>query len=142
MTRRHIAFTLLLSILSLTFASSSPGQSPGSAASTRAAVNARSFVVERGAGNKVKVRLLDGTRAEGTVIRIGDSTFELASSRRKQISTLAYENVAEIKNAGWSNVAKIALGIGIGVAAVVTVVAVAVATVDLDPFPDGFRKNK
>ena len=135
---RTLALSVLLCILTLAFADLGFAQAPVG----RAAPNARSFVAGRGAGNKVKVKLLDGTKAEGTIVRIGASSFELVSSKGKQLSMIEYDTVAEVKKAGWSNVAKIGLGIGIGVAAVVAVIAVAVATVEIDPFPDGFRKKK
>ena len=141
MFRTH-AMSVLLCILTLAFADPGLAQAPGNADSVRAAANARSFVADRGAGNKVKVKLLDGTKAEGTIVRIGKSSFELVSSNGKQLPMIEYDTVAEIKKAGWSNVAKIGLGIGIGVAAVVVIIAVAVATVEIDPFPDGFRKDR
>jgi len=139
---RTLAVTVLLCVLTLVLTDPGLAQAPVSAASGPAAANARSFVADRGAGNKVKVKLLDGTKAEGTIVRIGTNSFELVSSKGKQLSMIEYDTVAEIKKAGWSNIAKIGLGIGIGVAAVVAVIAVAVATVEIDPFPDGFRKKK
>lgn len=134
---RALALAVLQCILIVAFTGPGFAQAPGIAAA-----NARVFVADRGAGNKVKVKLLDGSKAEGTIVRIGTNSFELVSDKGGRVSMIEYDTVAEIKKAGWSNVAKIGLGIGIGVAAVVAVIAVAVATVEIDPFPGGFRKNR
>src|SRR5687768_7567979 len=87
MFRTH-AMSVLLCILTLAFADPGLAQAPGNADSVRAAANARWFVADRGAGNKVKVKLLDGTKAEGTIVRIGKSSFELVSSNGKQLSMI------------------------------------------------------
>lgn len=134
--RQTLTLTTLLLIITLAFTPMVAAQAPGNSTAARPAANAKSFVAERGVGRKVKVKLLDGTKTAGMITRIGDNSFELATEKGRQPLVVEYNNVAEVKKAGWSTGAKIALGIGIGVAAAVTVLVVAVANADLgDAFP-------
>lgn len=130
--QRSVTSTVLLFVLSLAFTRSSPAQATGAADTARRAAYSRSFVENRGAGNKVKVKLLDGTKVTGRIVRVGDNSFELITGKGRPLSTISFDDVAEIEKAGWSGFAKLALGIGIGAAAAVAVLAITVANTDID----------
>ncbi len=94
-------------------------------------------VLKRGTGEKSKVvvKMKDGTKRKGFISQTGENTFDLTDSKNKQISSLAYGDVAEVKGTGLSTAAKVAIGIGIGVAITAVVVGVVVrgALDDLGP---------
>ena len=89
-----------------------------------------------GAGAKVTVILKDGTRVKGSISQILDDSFDVTLEKQTQSSIISYRDVENVKRRGWSNTAKISLGVGIGIIAVVAVVAALVASADLgDAFP-------
>lgn len=90
-------------------------------------------VNKRGTGEKarVNVKMLNGTKMKGFISQAGDDSFTLTDSKTKQTSTLAYNDVAQVKKQGLSTGAKILIGVGVGVA--VTAVVIAVAARNLDP---------
>lgn len=92
-------------------------------------------VGRRGTGEKAKVvvKMKDGTTRKGSISQAGGESFDMADSKTKQPTTIAYRDVTQVKKQGWSSGAKIALGVVIGVAAAAAVLAIAVKNAD---FPD------
>ena len=84
-------------------------------------------VTKRGTGEKarVNVKMLDGTKVKGFINQAGDDSFTLTDSKTKQTKTLAYSDVAQVKEAGLSKGAKILIGVGVGAAISLVVLAVA-----------------
>ncbi len=93
-------------------------------------------VRKRGTGpeSKVVVTLKDGRKVQGYISQILDDSFDLTDPKTKQPNTIPYRDVAKVKRQGWSNGAKVALGIGIGAAVVTAVVLGAVAKKGLSGF--------
>jgi hypothetical protein len=79
-----------------------------------------------GQGAKVVVTTKNGLKVEGRIGRLLDHSFDITGSKSGGVTTIAYDQVDEIKKAGWSKGAKIALGVGIG-AAIVTSIVVGVS---------------
>ena len=94
-------------------------------------------VSRRGTGEKSKVvvSMKNGTRMKGYISQTDDDSFDLTNSKTKQITTVSYGDVAQVKKPGLSTGAKIAIGVGI--AAAVTVVVLVIAVRNTDLFPDG-----
>ncbi|MEP6924361.1 MAG: hypothetical protein ABI954_07835 [Pyrinomonadaceae bacterium] len=80
-------------------------------------------VLRRGTGgnHRIKVKMLDGTKIEGYISQAGENSFSLTDSKTKQITSVAYRDVAQVKGSGLSKGAKIGIGVAIagGIAAVV-----------------------
>ena len=87
----------------------------------------KTYVSKRGTGEKSKVivKMKDGRKLKGFISQNGEDSFELTNSKTKQIISVAYRDVTQVRKQGLSTGAKIAIGVGI--AAVVTVVVLAVA---------------
>lgn len=85
-------------------------------------------VLKRGTGEKSKVvvKMKDGTKLKGYISQTGEDSFNLTDSKTRQTNAVAYRDVADVKKQGWSQGAKIALGVGIAVAVTAVVFAVAV----------------
>jgi small nuclear ribonucleoprotein (snRNP)-like protein len=80
-------------------------------------------VVKRGTGEnkRVQVKMLDGTKLKGYISQADEDSFTLVDSKTKQSTTIAYGNVAKVKNR-LTKGDKIALGIIGGAAATVVIV--------------------
>ncbi len=87
-------------------------------------------VTRRGTGEKarVNVKMLNGTKMKGFISQAGDDSFTLTDSKTKQTSTLAYSDVAQVKDSGLSTGAKILIGVGVGVAITAVVLVVGLRT--------------
>jgi hypothetical protein len=83
----------------------------------------KTAVQKRGTGEKkrVEVKMLDGTKLKGYISEAGEDSFTLVDSKTKQSTTIAYGDVAKVKNR-LSKGDKIAIGVVIGAAAAVAVV--------------------
>ncbi|HEX8190818.1 MAG TPA: hypothetical protein VF586_20835 [Pyrinomonadaceae bacterium] len=68
----------------------------------RSAETARAAVQKLGAGSKrrVEVKLQDGTRLKGSVSSAGEETFTITDSKTGAPRTLAYADVAKVKEPG------------------------------------------
>ena len=104
----------------------------GTSNSAAAVERIKSNVTKRGTGEKarVNVKMLNGTKMKGFISQIGDESFTITDSKTKQTSTLAYNDVAQVKGTGLSTTSKILIGVGVGVG--VTAVALAIAARNLD----------
>ena len=89
-------------------------------------------VTKRGTGEKarVNVKMLNGTKMKGFISQAGEDSFTLTDSKTKQISTVAYSDVAQVKGTGLSTTSKILIGVGVGVAVTAVVIAVAFRNLD------------
>jgi len=83
-------------------------------------------VLKRGTGekNRVKVKMLNGTKLKGYINQVDEDSFSLTNSERGQITSIAYRDVAKVEKSGLSKGTKIGLTVGIvgGIAAVVLAV--------------------
>ena len=87
-----------------------------------------------GTGEKAKVvvKMNDGTKHKGFILRTGDDSFDLADSKTKKSTSIAYRDVSQIKKPGLSKTAWALIGAGVAAAVVVAVIAVAAK----NSFPD------
>ncbi len=87
------------------------------------AVKIKANVLKRGTGEnqRIKVKMLNGTKMNGYISQAGEDSFNLTDSKTKQTTSIAYRDVAQVKGSGLSKGAKIGIGVGIaaGIAAVV-----------------------
>ena len=75
-------------------------------------------VAKRGVGKKVTVKLRNGTKLKGHITKIGADNFDLTDSKSGQVTTLAYTDVAQVKDqGGLSMIAKVGIVLGIVVGA-------------------------
>jgi len=90
----------------------------------------KATVIKRGTGEKkrVTVKMLDGMKLKGYISQSGEDTFTLTDSKTKQSNSIAYRDVAEVKNR-LTKGDKIALGIVIGAAATAAVVVISIFTI-------------
>ena len=65
------------------------------------------------------MEILNGTELKGYISQTGDESFELTDSKTKQVTSIAYRDVAQVKGSGLSKGAKIGIGIAIGAAAAI-----------------------
>lgn len=94
----------------------------------------KAMVEKLEAGAFVTVRLKDGRRQMGTVIRAGDDTFTFKAHTRIPVAAteIAYRDVSTIERTGrpWSPGKKVAVSVGIGSAAFVILAAMVAASLD------------
>ena len=90
----------------------------------------RNRVLKLGPGAKVTVFLKDGTKVRGSISQILDDSFDVTLMKQTQSSIISYRDVETVKRRGWTNSAKIALGVAIGAGIIVGVVAAMVASAD------------
>jgi len=85
-------------------------------------------VHRRGTGEKSKVvvKMRDGTRLKGFISQAGEDSFDLTNSKTKQITAIAYRDVAQVKKQGLSKGAKIAIGVGIAAAVTISLIGVSI----------------
>jgi hypothetical protein len=76
-------------------------------------------IAKRGVGEKAKVRikLQNKTELKGYISQVGEDSFALTDSKTGQKTTVAYLDIQDVKGAGLSKGAKIAIWVGIGVVA-------------------------
>src|SRR5687768_7031524 len=80
-----------------------------------------------GAGAKVTVTLKDGTKVRGSISQILEDSFDVTLEKQTQSSVISYRDVENVNRRGWSNTAKIGLGVGVGIGVVVAVLAAILA---------------
>ena len=88
----------------------------------------RSQVEKLGTGAKVTVKMKDGSKLRGSISQILDDSFDVTLAKAPQSSIISYRDVESVKRRGWTNSAKVALGVGIGVGAVVVVIGILVSS--------------
>jgi sRNA-binding regulator protein Hfq len=94
-------------------------------------------VNDLGAGAKVTVFMKDGTKVRGSISQILDDSFDVTIKDQTQSSILSYRDVQTVKRRGWTNSAKLGLGVAIGAAAVVAAIVILVSSKGLDgAFPN------
>ena len=76
----------------------------------------------RGEKAKVVVNLKDGKRLKGYITQTIEDSFDIANSKTKEITTIPYRDVAQVKKQGLSKGAKIAVGVGLAAAITVLVI--------------------
>lgn len=89
----------------------------GTAEKTRAAVQK----IGTGAKRRVEVKLQDGTRLKGSVSAAGEDDFTITDSKTGAPRTVAYADVARVKEAGGGLSARSWIIIGVAAAAAVIV---------------------
>jgi hypothetical protein len=84
----------------------------------------------------VSVRLKDGSRVKGTVLRVGDETFAFKPRTRIPVAAreLRFEDVASIERTqlSMSPGKKVLLGVGLGVGVYTVLTAILVASIGWD----------
>ena len=92
----------------------------------------KSDVAKRGVGEKakIKVKLQDKTEVKGYVYQTGDDSFVVADAKSGAKTTVAYNNVQQVKGKGLSTGWKIAIGVGIAVAVIGILIAAAANSLD------------
>ena len=100
MLRRVLAITISGILWSSVFAFQ-PARAQAQEA-TRAASAARAAIEKLGVGSKarVEVKLRDGTKLRGSVISAGGDTFTITDSKTGASRTVAYTEVARVKEPG------------------------------------------
>ncbi len=90
---------------------------------TQSAEKARAAVQKLGAGpqRRVEVKLQDGTRLRGSISAAGEDTFTLTDAKTGAPRTLAYADVARVKEPGGGLSARTWVIIGAAAAAAVIV---------------------
>ena len=96
-------------------------------------------VIKIGTGKRVTVFLKDGTKVKGSISQILDDSFDVTPEKQTQSRIIPYRDVENVKKRGWSNTAKVVLGVGVGIA--VVVVALAVSFLNSD-FLGGFDESR
>ncbi len=100
----------------------------------------KASVLKRGVGEKsrVKVKRQDGTTLKGFISQAGEDSFVLTDSKTRQTTTLAYQDVTQVKGPGLSKGKKIAIGVGVGAAVAAVVIGVSISRA-VDKLFDDFR---
>lgn len=123
-------FSIIIICSMMLFASPAAGQ----ANTNNALEKMKTDVYRFGTGEKAKVvvKMNDGTKHKGFILRTGDDSFDLADSKTKKSTSIAYRDVSQIKKPGLSKTAWALIGAGVAAAVVVAVIAVAAK----NSFPD------
>ena len=95
---------------------------------------ARVSILKIGTGQKarVEVKLRDNTRLKGYVSEVGADTFTVTDAKTGASSTVAYNNVAQVKKPGngFSTMTKVLIGSAVAAAIIITLVIVKPALCD------------
>jgi hypothetical protein len=107
-----LALTGLLMNVGFTPAFASPPQGEESARLAKV----KADITSRGVGEKagVKVKLRNKTEVKGYVYQVGDDSFVVADAKTDARTTIAYQDVEQVKGKGLPTAVKIGIGIGIG----------------------------
>ena len=92
-----------------------------------------------GTGKRVTVFLKDGTKVKGSISQILDDSFDVTPEKQTQSRIISYRDVENVKKRGWSNTAKVVLGVGVGAVVVVVVLAAVILNADPPEFEIGFQ---
>jgi hypothetical protein len=122
MIKKWLSFALVCLLLvtanyTLISAQTQTDKTASSIAKVKTAVEKRGKVFR----DPVNVEILNGTELKGYISKAGEDSFELTDSETKQVTSIAYRDVARVKKTG-SNGDTIALWIVGGAAAVGAVV--------------------
>jgi hypothetical protein len=122
MIKKWLSFALVCLLLvtanyTLISAQTQTDKTASSIAKVKTAVEKRGKVFR----DPVNVEMLNGTELKGYISKAGEDSFELTDSETKQVTSIAYRDVARVKKTG-SNGDTIALWIVGGAAAVGAVV--------------------
>src|SRR5262245_9779263 len=107
-----LVLTVLLMNVGFTPAFASPPQGEESARLAKV----KADIARRGVGEKagVKVKLRNKTEVKGYVYQVGDDSFVVADRKTDARTTIAYQDVEQVKRKGIPTAAKIGIGIGVG----------------------------
>jgi hypothetical protein len=72
-----------------------------------------------GEHSKVKVTLRDKAGVKGYISQIGSESFQVTHIKSGRVTTIAYQEVQEVRRLGLSTAAKIGIAAGVGVGVVV-----------------------
>lgn len=78
-----------------------------------------------GEASRVTVRLRNNAKMEGYISQTGEDSFEVTNKKTGGATTIAYDDVAQVKGKGLSTGAKIGIGIAIGAAVTITALYIA-----------------
>ena len=78
-----------------------------------------------GETSRVTVRLRNNAKVEGYISKTGEDSFDITNKKTGGASTIAYDDVAQVKGKGLSTGVKIGIGIAIGAAVTVTALYIA-----------------
>jgi hypothetical protein len=127
---RLVSAALVLAIVGTSSLLSAQQTAPGEAQMWRTAV------INLEAAALVSVRMKDGSRMKGTVLRVGDETFALKPRTRIPVAAreLRFDDVASIERTkpSMSPGKKVLLGVGIGAGVYALVAAIVIAAVGFD----------
>jgi hypothetical protein len=73
-----------------------------------------------GEASRVTVRLRNNAKMEGYISKTGEDSFEVTNKKTGDATTIAYDDVAQVKRKGLSTGAKVGIGVAIGAAVTVT----------------------
>jgi Flp pilus assembly protein TadB len=129
--------SLTLSVLLLHAVNATPVLAFAQASQRERRVEKVKANVAKRAGKKsrVTVKLQDGSKLKGSITQAGEDSFTLTDSKTGQTSTLAYQDVTEVKGQGLSLTAKILIVAGIALVVLVIVVAVGITSTGLGSGP-------
>jgi hypothetical protein len=127
---RLVSAALVLAIVGTASLLSAQQTAPGEAQMWR------TVVVNLEAAALVSVRMKDGSRMKGTVLRVGDETFALKPRTRIPVAAreLRFDDVASIERTkpSMSPAKKVLLGVGIGVGVYALAAAIIIAAIGYD----------
>jgi len=78
-----------------------------------------------GETSRVTVKLRNNAKMEGYISKTGEDSFEVTDKKTGGATTIAYDDVAQVKGKGLSTGVKIGIGIAIGAAVTVTALYIA-----------------
>ena len=127
---RLVSAALVLAIVGTSSLLSAQQTGPGEAQMWR------TVVIDLEAAALVSVRMKDGSRMKGTVLRVGDETFALKPRTRIPVAAreVRFDDVASIERTkpSMSPAKKVLLGVGIGVGIYALVAAIIIAAIGYD----------
>ena len=127
---RLVSAALVLAIVGTSSLLSAEQTAPGEAQMWR------TVVINLEAAALVSVRMKDGSRMKGTVLRVGDETFALKPRTRIPVAAreLRFDDVVSIERTKplMSPAKKVLLGVGIGVGIYALVAAIIIAAIGYD----------
>jgi len=80
------------------------------------------YRLENSGKTKIVVRLKSGAKLKGYLTKINEDAFDITNYKTNQTLPVAYRDVAQVKQQGFSKAAKFAIGIGVVALIVVLVV--------------------
>jgi len=101
-----------------TFAQSKAG------AQAQLAEKTHAQILRLGVGEKSSVTVMfrNNTKVEGYISKVGEDSFEVTHKKTGAATTIAYNDVTQVKRKGLSTGAKVGIGVAIGAVAVVAII--------------------